>query len=90
MIKMTLDEFNELDDDQVHALFLELGLPEFEKVMTSAEVARVFSVCDKTVMRWARVGYLKSFRTLGQHRRYWRPQIERYLIQSLIESQVTT
>lgn len=47
--------------------------------MTPAEVAEVFKVDPKTVSRWAKQGKLDSIRTLGNHRRYYRSQIEMIL-----------
>lgn len=44
--------------------------PEFEKLLTPAEVASMFRVDPKTVTRWAKAGRIKSIRTLGGHRRY--------------------
>jgi len=44
--------------------------PEFERLMTPAEVAAFFRVDPKTVVRWAQAGRLASIRTLGGHRRY--------------------
>lgn len=38
--------------------------------MTPAEVATLFEVDPKTVTRWADIGRLKFFRTLGGHRRF--------------------
>lgn len=40
------------------------------ELMTPAEVAKVFRVAPKTVTQWAEAGKLRSFRTLGGHRRY--------------------
>jgi len=44
--------------------------PAIERLMTPAEVARVFHVDPKTVTRWAKAGKLGSVRTLGGHRRF--------------------
>ena len=48
-----------------------------DKLLTPAEVARMFRVNPKTVTRWARSGKLSAVRTLGGHRRYRRSEIER-------------
>ena len=41
-----------------------------DRLLTPAEVARMFRVNPKTVGRWARTGRLKAVMTLGGHRRY--------------------
>jgi excisionase family DNA binding protein len=41
-----------------------------EKLLTPAEVARLFRVDPKTVTRWAAAGRLSSVRTPGGHRRF--------------------
>jgi excisionase family DNA binding protein len=48
-----------------------------DKLLTPAEVARIFRVNPKTVTRWARSGKISAVRTLGGHRRYYRSEIER-------------
>lgn len=47
-----------------------------QELMTPAEVASAFRVNPKTVYRWARAGKLTSVRTLGNHRRYRRADVE--------------
>lgn len=47
-----------------------------EQLMTPAQVARIWQVDPKTVTRWAQDGKLISIRTLGDHRRYSREQVE--------------
>lgn len=47
-----------------------------QELMTPAEVASAFRVNPKTVYRWARAGKLTSVRTLGNHRRYRRAEVE--------------
>lgn len=44
--------------------------PDFELLMTPAEVAALFRVDPKTVTRWAKAGRLSAVRTLGGHRRF--------------------
>jgi excisionase family DNA binding protein len=51
------------------------GLPGFDQLMTTAEVAAAFRVDPKTVTRWAKKGKLTSIRTLGGHRRYKREEV---------------
>jgi len=43
---------------------------EAERLLTPAEVARMFRVDPKTVTRWAVQQRLSSIRTPGGHRRY--------------------
>jgi excisionase family DNA binding protein len=52
---------------------------ELYELMTPAEVAKTFRVDPKTVTRWAKAGKLRSIRTLGQHRRYYKHEIEALL-----------
>jgi excisionase family DNA binding protein len=49
----------------------------YDKLLTPAEVARMFRVNPKTVTRWARSGKINAIRTLGGHRRYRQSEIER-------------
>ena len=44
--------------------------PEFEDLLTPAEVGLKFRVDPKTVTRWAKDGKVACFTTLGGHRRY--------------------
>lgn len=47
------------------------NLPDGDRLLTSAEVAPMFRVDQKTVSRWALTGKLPSIRTPGgAHRRY--------------------
>ena len=50
-----------------------------DRLLTPAEVARMFRVNPKTVTRWARAGKLTAIRTLGGHRRFRASEIERAL-----------
>jgi excisionase family DNA binding protein len=43
---------------------------QYEKLLTPAEVGRMFRCDPKTITRWAKAGKLTSVRTLGNHRRY--------------------
>jgi excisionase family DNA binding protein len=45
-------------------------------LMTGKEVADLFLVDIKTVVRWADAGLIQSTRTPGGHRRYFRSDIE--------------
>lgn len=44
-------------------------------LLTPAEVAVMLRVNPKTVTRWARAGKLRSIRTLGGHRRFYRHEV---------------
>ena len=44
--------------------------PDFESLLTPAEVAQLFGVDVNTVSRWARAEKLGCVRTPGGHRRY--------------------
>lgn len=46
-----------------------------DHLLTPREVAQLFRVSPKTVSRWADVGKLSEFRTLGGHRRFWASEI---------------
>ena len=52
----------------------------FQDLMTPAEVAQAFHVDPKTVTRWAVAGRLRSVRTPGGHRRYFRAEVEALLL----------
>jgi excisionase family DNA binding protein len=49
---------------------------DFDKYLTTGEVASLFRVDPKTVTRWAKSGRLDAVRTLGGHRRFSRAQVE--------------
>jgi excisionase family DNA binding protein len=49
------------------------------EILSTAEVARLFSVSPGTVTRWADAGKLHSFRTVGGHRRFYASEIEKHL-----------
>lgn len=44
--------------------------PQYQRLLTPAEVAAMFRVDAKTVTKWARAGKITSIKTLGGHRRY--------------------
>jgi excisionase family DNA binding protein len=49
------------------------------RLLGSAEVARLFSVTERTVTNWALAGKLSSIRTVGGHRRYRSDEVLRLL-----------
>jgi excisionase family DNA binding protein len=50
-----------------------------DRLLKAAEVARLFGVSGKTVMRWASGGRLPSVRTPGGRRRYRESDVRRLL-----------
>ena len=44
--------------------------PEPDYLLTPAEVAALFRVDPKTILRWAKAGKIPSMRTPGGHHRY--------------------
>lgn len=56
---------------------------EKRKLLTPAEVAKLFRVHPRTVKRWAEMGKLHSVRTLGGQRRYFESEINQVLAQGL-------
>lgn len=46
-----------------------------QKLLTPAEVARLWNVDPKTVTRWAKAGRLHSVRTPGGHRRFYAAEV---------------
>ena len=46
-----------------------------DELLSRAEAARLFHVDPQTVTRWAKSGWLRSFRTPGGHRRYYASDI---------------
>jgi excisionase family DNA binding protein len=50
-----------------------------EPLLTPAEVAAMFRVDAKTVVRWAKAGKLETLRTLGGHRRFYESQVRALL-----------
>jgi excisionase family DNA binding protein len=45
------------------------------EMLYPAEVAAIFRVDPKTVTRWAKIGKIRSVKTPGGHRRYFRDEI---------------
>jgi excisionase family DNA binding protein len=52
---------------------------ETEELLTPSEVAALFRVNPKTVIRWARAGRISYIKTLGGHRRFKASEIRRLL-----------
>lgn len=50
-----------------------------DKLLTPVEVALIFRVDPKTVVRWAAAGRLTSIRTPGGHRRFRESDVTRLL-----------
>ncbi len=50
-----------------------------DKLLTSAEVARILGVTAGSVKRWADLGLLRCARTAGRHRRFDPMEVERFL-----------
>jgi excisionase family DNA binding protein len=46
-----------------------------DEVLTPQEAARLFRVTTDTITRWAKAGKLRSFRTLGGHRRFYASEV---------------
>ena len=86
--KMTAQDLEEMTDGQVHELYLAQGLPEHSVHMTGTEVAKVFRVGPKTVNRWSDEGKIGVFRTPGNHRRYYRTDVERHVLTEMINSEI--
>ena len=55
---------------------------DVEPLLTPAEVAALFSVDPKAVVRWANAGQLPSIRTLGGHRRYAKAEVLAFIERS--------
>lgn len=49
------------------------------ELLTPHEVAALFRVDTKTVTRWSKAGKIRSIRTLGGHRRYYKHEIDEHL-----------
>jgi len=50
-----------------------------DKLLTSAEVARLLGVTAGSVKRWADLGLLRCARTVGRHRRFTAEDVDRFL-----------
>lgn len=53
-----------------------MKLPAWQRPLTRSEVARLFRVDTKTVVRWQQAGKLQSFVTPGGHHRFDRATVE--------------
>jgi len=51
-------------------------LRDDEELLTPNEVAELFGVTPRTLVRWEQARKLRAIRTLGGHRRYLRSQVE--------------
>lgn len=49
------------------------------ELLTISEVARIFRVDPKTVSRWAAQNKLRSTRTVGGHRRFYKDDVYKML-----------
>lgn len=54
---------------------------ETGELLLPREVAVMFRVDPKTVIRWANAGKLRSFRTAGGHRRFRAADVEEFMRQ---------
>jgi excisionase family DNA binding protein len=54
-------------------------IPDADKLLTPAEVAALWKVDPKTVLRWAKAGKLTEIRTLGGHRRFKETEVRALL-----------
>lgn len=65
-------------------------MPERTKYYSTADIARLLSVDDSTVKRWADSGRLQCYKTVGKHRRFSLNQvrdfIERYHLEGFASS----
>jgi excisionase family DNA binding protein len=66
--------------DRTDAILAKLG---GEPLLTPSEVALLFKVDPKTVIRWANAGKLTTVRTLGGHRRFRQAEVKALLQASL-------
>lgn len=64
---------------------LKIGDWDMEDPMTPREVASAFGVSVKTVVRWHDDGILVAMRTLGNHRRFSRQQVDFLIRQNAVD-----
>lgn len=67
------------------SMTIKYEISDDDKLMSPCEVAALFRVDPKTVLRWAKVGLLESFRTPGGHRRYRPRDVEELMNRSQAE-----
>lgn len=53
--------------------------PEFENLLTPAEVAAMWRVDVKTVAKWVKAGKITAIRTPGNHRRFFAAEVNALL-----------
>ncbi len=51
-------------------------MPEPTDVLTPSQAAALLRVSVSAIVTWANAGKLRSYRTLGGHRRFFRSEIE--------------
>ena len=56
-----------------------LARGEWDRLLSPAQVGKLFGVKGKTVSTWAVRGHLPSVRTPGGHRRFWESDVRRLL-----------
>jgi len=54
--------------------------PTNPDLLTPGEVARLFKVSPSTVVNWADLGKLPSFKTIGGQRRFFRSDVDAFLV----------
>lgn len=52
-------------------------MKEYNEIMSIADAAKYLGVSIDSVRRWEKKGYIKSFRTPGNHRRYNKKDLNR-------------
>jgi excisionase family DNA binding protein len=53
-----------------------------DRLLKLSEVAKLLSVCEKTLRRWDKDGKLPAVKTIGGHRRYKLKDIEIIIYES--------
>lgn len=52
-------------------------MKDYNKIMSIAEAANYLGVSIDSIRRWEKKGYIKSFRTPGNHRRYNKEDLDK-------------